>query len=82
MSDDATPAKVRLTDGLGAFFTSEMLKNATMTELAEARARRGFCPKCQAQSLRHFYSDGGMTFRKCAECGCVAVLGSLMPLGA
>ena len=82
MSDEATPAKVRLTDGLGAFFTAEMLKNATMTELAEARARRGFCPKCQAQSLRHFYSDGGMTFRKCAECGCVAVLGSLMPLGA
>jgi hypothetical protein len=82
MTDQATPAKVRLTDGLDAFFTSEMLKNATMTELAEARARRGFCPKCQAQSLRHFYSDGGMTFRKCAECGCVAVLGSLMPLGA
>ena len=82
MTDQATPAKVRLTDGLGAFFTAEMLKNATMTELAEARARRGFCPKCQAQSLRHFYSDGGMTFRKCAECGCVAVLGSLMPLGA
>lgn len=80
--DSAKPLAVPLSDGLGALFTSEMLKNATMTELAEARAKRGYCPKCEAQSLRHFYSDGGMTFRKCAECGCVAVLGSLMPLGA
>ena len=82
MSDDATPAKVRLTDGLGAFFTAEMMKNATMTELAEARARRGYCPKCQAQALRHFFSDGSMVFRKCAECGTVAVLGALERVGA
>jgi Zn ribbon nucleic-acid-binding protein len=53
-----------------------MLKSATMTELAEARARRGFCPNCQAQSLRHIGSDGGIVFRKCAECGTVAVLGA------
>jgi hypothetical protein len=76
MTDQATPAKVRLTDGLGAVFTAAMLKNATMTELAEARARRGYCPNCQAQSLRHIGSDGGMVFRKCAECGTVAVLGA------
>ncbi len=76
MTDQATPAKVRLTDGLGAFFTAEMLKNATMSELAEARAKRGYCPKCQAQSLRHCYSGGGMVFRQCADCGTVAVLGA------
>ena len=63
-------------DVLGAFFTASMLKNATMTELAAARAKRGFCPKCQAQSLRHRYSGGGMVFRQCAECGTVAVLGA------
>jgi hypothetical protein len=60
----------------GAFFSAAMLKNATMSELAEARARRGYCPKCQAQSLRHCYSGGGMVFRQCAECGTVAVLGA------
>ena len=76
MNQHDTPAKVASTDGLGAFFTSEMLKNSTMTELAEARARRGFCPKCQAQSLRHFYGVGDMTFRQCADCGAVAVLGA------
>jgi hypothetical protein len=76
MSNDETPANVRLTDGLGAFFTAEMLKNATMSDLAEARARRGYCPKCQAQSLRHCYRLGGMVFRQCAECGTVAVLGA------
>jgi hypothetical protein len=76
MSDEATPAKVRLTDGLGAFFTAEMLKNATMTGEQEGRAYRGYCPKCKAQQLRHFYSDGGMVFKQCAECGTVAVLGA------
>jgi len=60
----------------GAYFSAAMLKNAAMTELAEARARRGYCPKCQAQSLRHCYSGGGMVFRHCAECGTVAVLGA------
>ena len=70
------PLEVRLSDQLGAFFTPAMLKNAIMTELAEARARRGFCPKCQAQSLRHCYSGGDMVFRQCAECGTVAVLGA------
>ena len=74
MTDQATPAKVRLTDGLGDFFTAAMLKNAVMSELAEARAKRGYCPKCQAQSLRHCYSGGGMVYRQCAECGTVAVL--------
>ena len=76
MSDEATPAKVRLTDGLGAFFTAEMLKNATMTGEQEGRAYRGYCPKCKAQKLRHFYSGGGMVFKQCAECGIVAVLGA------
>ena len=76
MSDDATPAKVRLTDGLGAFFTAEMLKNATMTGEQEGRAYRGYCPKCKAQQLRHFYNGGGMVFKQCAECGTVAVLGA------
>jgi hypothetical protein len=76
MTDQATPAKVRLTDGLGDFFTAAMLKNAVMSELAEARAKRGYCPKCQAQSLRHCYSGSGMVYRQCAECGAVAVLGA------
>ena len=58
------------------FFTTEMMKVATMSELAEARAKRGFCPKCQAQSLRHFYSTNGMVARQCVECGTVAVLGA------
>ena len=70
------PTNVGTNCQLGALFTAEMLKNATMTELAEARAKRGFCPKCQAQSLRHFYTSGGMVFRQCAECGTVAVLGA------
>ena len=75
MTDKATPAKVRLTDGLGAFLTAAMMKNATMSELAEARARSGYCPKCQAQSLQHCYSDG-IVFCQCDECGTVAVLGA------
>lgn len=59
-----------------AFFLAETLQKATMSELTGARAKRGFCPKCQAQSLRHFYSGAGLVFRKCAECGAVAVLGA------
>jgi len=55
-------------------FTAEMLKAAAMSELAEARARRGFCPKCQSQSLRHCFRTDGLVFRRCAECGTVAVM--------
>jgi Zn ribbon nucleic-acid-binding protein len=55
-------------------FTSEMLKAATMSELAAARARRGFCPGCQAQSLRHCFRLDGIVFRKCAECDTVAMM--------
>lgn len=76
MSNDATPAKVRLTDVLGAFFTAEMLANATMTGEQEGRAYRGYCPKCKAQQLRHVHSAAGMVFKQCAECGTVAVLGA------
>ncbi len=56
------------------FFTQAMLEAATMTELATLRAARGYCPKCQAHSLRHVCRGGGMVFRQCAECGTVAVL--------
>jgi hypothetical protein len=68
------PLALKSNEGLGDFFTATMLKSAVMSELAEARARRGYCPKCQAQSLRHCYSGGGMVYRQCAECGTVAVL--------
>ena len=89
MDDDATPGALRLTDGLGAagardpsqrtdgaFFTVAQMRAVTMTELAELRAKRGFCPKCQAQKLRHISSGGGMVFRQCRECNTVAVLGA------
>lgn len=59
---------------LGGFFTSAILKDSVMSELDEARARRGYCPKCQSQSLRHVSSGGGMVFRQCADCNTVAVL--------
>jgi hypothetical protein len=59
---------------LSTLFTAAMLKHATMTELAEARAKRGFCPRCQAQKLRHISSGGGVVFRQCAECETVVVL--------
>lgn len=74
MAQDDTPAKVATSAELGAVFTVATMKAATMTELAELRAKRGFCPKCQAQKLRHISTGGGMVFRQCAECGTVAVL--------
>lgn len=74
MSENTTPAAVGSSEELGALFTAEMLKATTMSELAEARARRGYCPKCQAQSLRHVSRGGGLIFRQCAECGTVAVV--------
>lgn len=58
------------------FFMAAQLQAVTMTELAGMRAQRGFCPKCQAQKLRHVSSGGGMVFRQCADCGTVAVLGA------
>ncbi len=65
-----------LSEELGAFFTAKMLENATMTDEQEGRAYRGYCPKCKAQQLRHFYSGDRMVFKQCAECGAVAVLGA------
>lgn len=56
------------------FFSAAMLKNAILTELAEARAKVGICPKCQAKRLRHISSGCGMAFRQCADCGAVVVL--------
>jgi hypothetical protein len=76
MNQHDTPAKVASTDGLGAFFTAVQLQAATMSELASLRAERGYCPKCQAQKLRHVSSGGGLVFRQCAACGTVAVLGA------
>ena len=83
---DAELLALKSNEGLGAasdardppsaYFSKAMLRNATMTDLAEARARRGYCPKCQAQQLRHFYSGSGMVFRQCAACRTVAVLGA------
>ena len=77
MSDDATPAKVRLTDGLGALFTPEMLKEATMSGEQEGRAYRGYCPKCGEHKLKLTGSGGvGMVFKLCAACGTGVVLGA------
>lgn len=75
---DATdkPAAVGSSEGLGTLFTGALLKSATMTELAAMRAKRGYCPKCQAQRLRHVSSGGGLVFRQCSDCGTVAVLGA------
>lgn len=55
-------------------FTQATLKTTSMTELASLRAERGYCPKCQAQHLRHICRGGGLVFRQCADCGTVAVL--------
>ena len=76
MSTNGTPANVGSNDGLGAVFTAEMIASATMTGEQEGRAYRGYCPKCKAQQLRHFYSGDGMVLKRCAECGTVAVLGA------
>ena len=62
--------------GVGAFFTVAYIEAATMTELAEARAKRGFCPKCHAKRMRNISICAGLVFRKCADCGAVAVLGA------
>lgn len=76
MDNERTPGALGSNDGLGAFFTAAQLQAVTMTELAGMRAKRGFCPKCQAQKLRHVSSGGGLIFRQCADCGTVAVLGA------
>jgi hypothetical protein len=61
------------------FFTAATLKNATMTELAEARAKVGFCPKCQQKRLQFIGRGCGMVFRGCAECCVTVVLPDAMP---
>lgn len=76
MSDETTPGNVRSNDGLGAFFTAADIKSAMMSELAEARAKVGFCPKCQGRRLRRLSSGEGMVFRECAACGVIVVLGA------
>lgn len=45
-----------------------------MTELAELRAKAGFCPKCQNKSLSSGIISNGMRFCKCRECESIAVL--------
>lgn len=73
MSEKTLPAAVGSSAELGAFFTSALRQAATMSELAEMRAKRGFCPKCQAQKLRHVSSGGGVIFRQCADCSTIVV---------
>ena len=63
-----------------ALFTVSQMEAATMTELAELRAKRGFCPKCQAKMLRYISRGSGMIFRQCTVCGTVVVLAdSVLP---
>lgn len=77
------PAKVASNAVLGAFFTAEMLKSATMTGEQEGRAYRGYCPKCGEHKLR--LAIGGplvagvkmaSVFKLCAACGAGVVLGA------
>lgn len=61
-------------DKPAGLFTTEMLKGAILSELAEARAKAGICPKCQERRLRYLTSGGGVSFRQCADCSTVVVL--------
>ena len=74
MNTKATPANVGSMERLGGLFTAAMLKQATMTELAEARAKQGYCPECQGPRLRYINRGAGMVFKQCADCGAIAVL--------
>ena len=76
MTTEATPGALGSNDQSAAFFTAAQLQASVMSELAALRAERGYCPKCQAQKLRHVSRGGGLVFRQCADCGTVAVLGA------
>lgn len=75
MSDDGAPAKVRLTDGLGGFFTEAMLASATLKTEQEGRAAyRGYCPSCEKHTLRAFHRGHGIVGKVCTACNVLVVL--------
>ena len=59
-----------------AFVPAWMFEQVIMSELAEARAKAGYCPKCQGASLRHKHTGAGLSFHHCGACGAIAVLGA------
>jgi len=54
-----------------ALFTTEMIKAAVMTELAEARAKAAICPQCQVKRLRQVGGGAGLAFWQCGHCNAV-----------
>jgi uncharacterized protein (DUF983 family) len=74
MSDELSPAKVRLTDGLGGFFTEAMVAAAQMEGEQEARAYRGYCPACKNNTLKAVHRDHGIVAKACNACGVLVVL--------
>ena len=74
MDKETSPAALRLTEGLGGFFTEADIAAATLDGEQEGRAYRGYCPKCGHNTLRIVHRDHGVAAKACNACGVLVVL--------
>ena len=65
---------VPLTDERGGYFSASLLASATMSDEAEGRAYRGYCPKCKHLTLVVKQRGNGLVFKGCAVCDSMVVL--------
>ena len=65
---------VPLTNERGGYFSASLLASATMSDEAEGRAYRGYCPKCKHLTLVVKQRGNGLVFKGCAVCDSMVVL--------